>query len=127
MNYIQGVANSIYYAFDEVKNLIVLLDKVYNPSHYEDVDNEDNDDDVSGQTIHSHYTIANLFDIMCVYNDIEIQKVNIEIIDYLYHIVNKFFLFCINFFFNKDVNPDNDNENDVSEIKRLYDDKYNII
>ena len=95
MNYIQDAVNSIYYAFDEVKNFIVLLDKVYNSSHYDDNDdNDDNDGKDEDVSAHSHYTIANFFDIMGVYNDKEVQGLNVEIIDYLYHIVNKFFLFC---------------------------------
>jgi hypothetical protein len=124
MNYIKGFVNSICYAFDEVKNFVVLLDKVYNSSHYDD-DCEDCDDDTSGQPIQSHYTIANFFDIMGVYNDKDIQNVNVEIIEYIYLTVKTFILNCINNLFKDRDNVNVNNDNGILEIKKLYDDKYN--
>ena len=123
MNYLANLFNPIHYVFNEVKDFIVLIDKIYNSNHYDD----DNDNgDISYESIHSYYTIANFFDIMGVYKDDEIQKVNVDIIDYIYNSIGNFFndvyhLICINLFGNNVIAK---NDNTVSEIKKIYDDKY---
>jgi hypothetical protein len=123
MNYIQGLFDSIHYAFGEVKSFIILIDAIHNPHHYYDDDVNDEDDSDK----YSHYTYATFFDVLGVYNDNEFQKANVKAIDYFFQIVNNFFnniynIICTNFFVNKN---DNNNKNKVCEIKKLYDDKYN--
>jgi hypothetical protein len=125
MNYLASLFNPIHYVFNEVKNFIVLIDKIYNSNHYDDDDNGHNDD-ISYESIHSYYTIANFFDVMGIYKDNEIQKVNVDVIDYIYNSVSKFFndvfnLIYINFFVDNNVIS---KDNSVCEIKKIYDNKY---
>jgi hypothetical protein len=120
--------NYLSFLYNEIKSFIIEFHDLYHSNKWDDFDD---DDDTPRASLHSYYTMNTFFDIMGSYSDNEIQKVNVDIFEYLYKqtttfFTNIYYILCINPFDDLDYDDNQDskesNNNDV--VIKKYDDKY---
>ena len=101
--------NYISFWFNEIKSFIVDFHDLYYSNDW--------DDDTPRKSVHSYYTMHTFFDIMGSYDEDEIQKVNVEIFEYIYNAFTNF-LTNIQYFIymNPFVDLDNEDNNNNKVI-----------